>query len=80
MSILTGLSYRVIFQLYSKDGARAVDVMEFEGGEIYLNEQERREDGAYENRHSGNLVGPFATSEAAEAFIVGTTWFNDGPT
>jgi len=78
MSRLTEQSYRIAFQLYSKDGARGVDVMEFEGGEVYLNEQERRETGDYENRHGGNLVGPFTSAEAAETFIVGTTWFNNG--
>jgi hypothetical protein len=80
MSGLPEQSYRVAFQLYSKDGARAVDVMELAGGEVYLNEQERRETGGYENRHGGSLVGPFTSAEAAETFIVGTTWFNDGPT
>jgi len=80
MSRLTDRSYRIAFQLYSKDGARAVDVMEFEDGDVYLNEQERRETGDYENRHGGSLVGPFASAEAAETFIVGTTWFNDGRT
>jgi hypothetical protein len=39
MSGLTGRSYRIVFQLYSAEGARAVDVMEFEGGDVYLNEQ-----------------------------------------
>jgi len=75
MSMLRGREYRSACKLYSEDGVRAVDVLEFKGGETYLDEQERAEDGAFVNRHSGRLVGPFASPDEAEAFIVATSWF-----
>ncbi len=75
-SPLKGRSYRIAFQLYSDDGTRSVDVMEFEGGEVFLDEKEKGAAGGFENRHSGNLVGPFASAEAAESFIVATSWFS----
>jgi len=72
-----GMSYRVAFRLYSEDGAREVEVRTFRNGKTYIAERERR-NGRYEDRHSGNLVGPFASPEAAEEFIVGTPWFTEG--
>jgi hypothetical protein len=74
-SSLYGREYRVAFTLYSKDGKRAVDVYDFGGGETYLNEKNWIEGTTYENRHSGKLVGPFASSEEAKRFIVTTPWF-----
>jgi hypothetical protein len=57
---------------------RAVNVFEFKGGETYLDEQEWLVGGAFVNRHSGPLVGPFASPTEAEAFIVATPWFCGG--
>ncbi len=75
-SALQGQKYRSLFTLYSKDGKRSADVLEFESGKVYLDEAEWVEGTTFENRHGGNLVGPFASSEDAEKFIVATSWFN----
>ena len=75
-SSLQGQEYRVAFRLYSKDGKRAAEVLEFRNGETYLDEQEWVEGTTFENRHSGRLVGPFASPADAEKFIVGTPWFS----
>jgi len=61
--------------LYSADADREVEVREFSNGETYIVERERADGGAYQDRHSGRMVGPFASPEKAEAFIVATTWF-----
>jgi hypothetical protein len=74
-SPLQGQEYRSAFKLYSVDGKRAVDVLEFDNGETYLDEQEWVEGTTFKNRHSGRLVGPFASPEDAEKFIVATSWF-----
>jgi hypothetical protein len=71
------MGYRVAFRLYSEDGAREVEVRKFRNGKTYIAERERR-DGRYEDRHSGDVVGPFAPPEAAEKFTVGTPWFTGG--
>jgi len=72
---LDGSSYRIAFSLYSEDAAREVEVREFSNGETYLVERERGADGQYVDRHSGRMVGPFASPGQAEAFIAGTPWF-----
>ena len=77
-SPIQGQEYRSVFALYSKDGKRAADVLEFQNGEIYLDEQEWVEGTTFKNRHSGRLVGPFASPAAAESFIVATAWFRGG--
>ncbi|WP_199101151.1 hypothetical protein [Dyella sp. ASV21] len=74
-SSLQGLEYRSAFTLYSVDGKRAAAVLEFRNGETYLDEQEWLEGTTFKNRHSGSLVGPFASPEDAEKFIVATAWF-----
>lgn len=74
-SSLQGLEYRSAFTLYSVDGKRAAAVLEFRIGETYLDEQEWLEGTTFMNRHSGSLVGPFASPEDAEKFIVATSWF-----
>lgn len=74
-SSLQGEEYRSAFTLYSVDGKRAVEVLEFRNGETYLDEQEWFEGTAFRNRHAGRLVGPFASPEDAEKFIVATSWF-----
>jgi hypothetical protein len=61
--------------LYSLDGKRAAEVLEFRNGETYLDEREWSEGTTFKNRHSGSLVGPFASPEDAEKFIVATSWF-----
>lgn len=72
---LKGKEYRSAFSLYSADGKRAVDVLEFRHGETFPDEKEWVEGTEFKNRHSGLLVGPFASPEEARKFIVATTWF-----
>ena len=74
-SPLQGQGYRSAFKLYSEDGKRAPNVLEFRNGETYLDEQEWVEGTIFKNRHSGRLVGPFASPADAESFIVATPWF-----
>ena len=74
-SPVQGQEYRSAFKLYSEDGKRAADVLEFRDGGIYLDEQEWVEGTTFKNRHSGRLVGPFAAPADAENFIVSTPWF-----
>jgi len=66
---------REAFILISADGKRAARVLEFRNGATYLDEQELSDNGRFENRHSGSLVGPFKSPDAAENFIVATDWF-----
>jgi hypothetical protein len=75
-SSLQGKEYRSAFTLYSADGKRAAEVLEFRNGETYLDEQEWLEGTTFQNRHSGSLVGPFASPEDARTFIVATSWFH----
>lgn len=72
---LHGLEYRVAFNLYSEDGKRAVEVREFSNGQDYPVEQEWVEGTTFKDRHSGRMVGLFASAEDAERFIVATPWF-----
>ena len=50
-------------------------MLEFRNGETFLDEQEWVEGTTFKNRHSGRLVGPFASPEDAEKFILATAWF-----
>ena len=77
-SPIQGKEYRSAFKLYSEDGKRAVDALEFCNGETYLDEQDWVEGNTFKNRHAGRLVGPFASPADAEKFIVATLWFRDG--
>jgi hypothetical protein len=63
---LQGQEYRSAFTLYSADGKRAAEALEFRNGETYLDEREWSEAATFKNRHSGQLVGPFASPEDAE--------------
>ncbi|OZB60373.1 MAG: hypothetical protein B7X39_06995 [Lysobacterales bacterium 14-68-21] len=72
---LEGQEYRSAFMLYSADGKRVADVLEFRNGETFLDEREWLEGTTFRNRHAGNLVGPFASPEDARNFIVATSWF-----
>jgi hypothetical protein len=74
-SLLHGLKYRVAFILYSQDGKRGAEVREFSNGETYLVEKEWVEETTFKDRHSGGMVGPFASPADAERFIVATDWF-----
>jgi hypothetical protein len=74
-SKLAGLNYTIAFTLYSKDGRREVEVREFSNGETYIVERELLEEQIFSDRHSGIMVGPFASPEDAESFIVATRWF-----
>ncbi len=73
---VAGMSYRVAFTLYSKDGKRCAEVREFSNGESYLLESDWVEGTSFAERHSGRLVGPFSSPIEAEEFIVATAWFN----
>ena len=74
-SNLAGLSYTIAFTLYSEDGRREVEVREFSNGETYVVERDMLEGQILSDRHSGRMVGPFASPEDAEVFIVATPWF-----
>jgi len=72
---LVGNCYQVNKTLYSFDGKRAAELREFSNGETYLLESEWVEGTTFAERHSGQLVGPFASPLDAERFIVATPWF-----
>ena len=72
---LEGLEYRIAFALYSKEGRRGAKVLEFLHGESFLLELECIDE-TWAERHSGRLVGPFASPTDAEHFIIATPWFN----
>ena len=74
-SNLRGLDYKVAFSLHSKDGKREVEVRDFSNGETYVVEREWVEGTTFKDRHGGSMVGPFASPEQAEKFIVATAWF-----
>jgi hypothetical protein len=74
-SPIQGQEYRSAFKLYSEDGKRVADVLEFRNGETYLDEQEWVEGTTFRNRHAGSLIGPFASPADAENFIVARPWF-----
>ena len=73
---LDGAMYRVTSILYSGDGKRAAEIREFDSGETFLLESDWVEGTAFKERHGGRLVGPFASPQDAERFIVTTPWFN----
>jgi hypothetical protein len=73
---LDGAMYRVTSTLFSSDGKRAAEIREFDNGETYLLESDWVEETTFAARHGGKLVGPFASPEDAERFIVATAWFN----
>jgi len=75
-SSLYGTEYRTVCTLYSHDGKRAAEVREFSNGETYLVEREWVEGTTFLDRHGGRMVGPFASPDHAERFIVVTEWFN----
>jgi len=77
-SPLYGQSYHIRFSVFSEDGKRAADICAFANGETYLDEKEWVEGTTFRNRHAGRLVGPFASPEDAEHFIVKTAWFRGG--
>ena len=72
---LAGSEYRIAFNLYSDDGKREVEVREFRDGKIYLVERDWVEGTSFKDRHLGRMVGPFASADEAEKFIVATSWF-----
>lgn len=74
-SPLTGSDYRVAYDLYSEDGMRGVEVREFRDGQVYFVEREWVDGIGFKDRHSGRMVGPFASTDEAEKFIVATPWF-----
>ncbi len=72
---IAGQEFRVAFSLYSADGKREAEVRDFGGGQVYLFERERVEGTTFKDRHDGRMVGPFASPQEAERFIVATKWF-----
>jgi len=74
-SPIAGMLHRSECILYSSDGKRAAEILEFANGEIYIRESELAEGATFQDRHSGNVVGPFASPDDAEQFIVTTSWF-----
>ncbi len=64
-----------MFKLYSENAEREVEVRQFSNGQTYLVERDRIEGDAFEDRHTGRMVGPFASPKEAEKFIVATPWF-----
>ncbi len=76
---LDGTEFRTAFVLYSEDGRRAAEVREFSNGQTYLLESEWVEGTTFEERHAGQMVGPFKSPAHAERFIVGTSWFTGQP-
>src|SRR6185437_3795218 len=66
VSSLYGVEYRVAFKLYSENGKREVEVLEFGNGETYLVEREWTEGTTFKDRHEGRPLGPFASAEDAE--------------
>ena len=68
--------YCVTSTPYSADGKRSVEIREFANGETYFLEGEWAEGTTFKDRHSGALVGPFASPKIAEQFVVVTSWFN----
>ncbi|QBX37134.1 hypothetical protein E4M02_03070 [Brevundimonas sp. S30B] len=73
---LFGQEFRTVFTLCSEDGNRIAEVREFSNGETYLLESERSDSGLLEERHAGQMVGPFKSPTHAERFIVSTPWFH----
>ena len=73
---INGTMYRVTSTLYSADGKRSVEIRKFDNGETYILEGEWVEGTTFRDRHTGSLVGPFASPKLAERFIVATSWFN----
>jgi hypothetical protein len=73
---LDGTLYRVTSTLYSKDGKRSAEAREFSNGKTYLLESDWIEGSKFKARHGGRMVGPFASPDLAERFIVATRWFN----
>lgn len=69
-------TFRTLFNLYSQDGERGVDVLERRDRKIFLIEKERVDGGGFEDRHGGRMVGPFPSAAKAESFIIATDWFN----
>jgi hypothetical protein len=71
---VAGDTYETVFELYSADGLRRVEVCRFAPEATYILESER-DGGTYLPRHGGALVGPFKSARHAERFIVATAWF-----
>ena len=74
-SALDRAAFRTAFVLYSEDGKRAAEVREFSNGQTYLLESEWVSGTTFEERHGGQMVGPFKSPAHAERFIVTTSWF-----
>jgi hypothetical protein len=74
-SPIAGMLHRSKCILFSTDGQRSAEILEFANGEFYIRESELTEGSTFQDRHSGSVVGPFTSAKAAEQFIVATSWF-----
>ena len=66
----------VLFELYSADGKRCAEVRLRSDGKAYFVERERVAGDTYKDRGAGEEIGPYDTSELAEAAAVARPWFN----
>jgi hypothetical protein len=70
-------AYEVPFRLYSKDGAKEVEVRVRRDGRAYFVEREWVEGTTFRDRGFGEEIGPYETPEAAEAAAAVRPWFLD---
>jgi hypothetical protein len=76
-SLHRSLGYEVPFRLYSKDGAKEVEVRVRRDGRAYFVEREWVEGTTFQDRGFGEEIGPYETPEAAEAAAAVRPWFLD---
>jgi len=67
--------YRVAFHLYTADGSRGIEVRERRNGQAYFIELEWVAGTTWKDREGCAEVGPYESTEAAEAAAIRTAWF-----
>ncbi len=70
------LEYKVAFCLYSADGKRSVEVRLRRDGLAYFVEREWAEGTTFNDRGSGEEIGPYENVEAAEIAAINRPWFS----